>query len=251
MKGFVLLSEGRSGSSWLGSLTNTTGELGRFGEWPVSVLQTKPRLLRADDRCDMLLSAASTENGRFGIKIFPHHLKKWNYLFGRDLIQELRDRHEVALFVLERKDRLRQAISRVRAEMTQAWNHKSPKDRPEVYDYNRIAEAYFLIEENYAFWRAYLAMPGTDHHWYFYEDLLVDPMPYVNAVAAALDVTPPASVKSDFRIQRDDLTEQWVERFQREAGQHNLMEAQASASAPGRTLGSLIRFLQRKGNWRQ
>ena len=66
-------------------------------------------------------------------------------------------------------------------------------------------------------------------------------------MAQALDVEMPAKVESSRKVQRDGLTEEWVERFRAEAGRENVLEAAAMANTPRRNIRNLIRFFRRQG----
>ena len=248
MKGFLILSEGRSGTEWLRSMTNATGVLGTADEWlMVDVLDGPSSPAKASEHLDAVVARASTPNGRFGIKVFPHQLRISYHRYGNDFIRDLRAKHDVAVFVVERRDRMRQAVSFARAEMTAAWADNLKKKAAEVYDYQRICKAFFRIEEAYAFWRAYLGIHAIEHQRFYYEDLVGDPTPFIAAVAQTLDVEMPAKVESSRKVQRDGLTEEWVERFRAEAGRENVLEAAAMANTPRRNIRNLIRFFRRQG----
>ncbi|MDW9459916.1 hypothetical protein CN231_25340 [Sinorhizobium meliloti] len=116
MRGYLLLTEARSGSNWLGSLVNGAGNMGRSSEW------LSPKIHRLDTGAlswdaffQELLRKCSTPNGVFGSKIFPNQLFVTHEVYGRDFIQHCLAMHDVALVFLRRRDTLRQAISYARA----------------------------------------------------------------------------------------------------------------------------------------
>lgn len=243
LRGVAVLTEGRSGSSWLGSLTDATGVMGRSGEWlnPGYLGFELPRQYDALE--EAVLRKASTENGCFAVKLFPRHLIRSKDRCGRDFLLEIRKKHDLGFIVLERRDRLRQAVSFYRASVSRLWSsrHKGA-DAPVPYSFAGISQAFFQIEQSYAFWRAYLNLSELRHRQFVYEDLQQDPQPYLEAVAELLAVRVPATVPvSKYEVQRDDLTEDWVTRFRRDAGEKGAIEAIEEAPVR-RTLDNLARF---------
>lgn len=248
MRGFLLLSEGRSGTEWLCSMTNSTGIMGKAQEWlDVDVLDKMPSREHAAKYLDAVISKASTSNGRFAVKLFPRHLKHSHHRYGNDFIGACRAAHNTSIFVLERRDRLRQAISFARAEMTGAWTNDRAKKSYEVYDYQHICKCYFQIEESYAFWRSYLGIHGIEHQRFYYEDLLDDPTPFVRAAAQKLGLKQSQQSCSQRKMQRDSVTEEWVSRFQMTVGKENILAAAAKVHRPKRNIRNLIRFFRKQG----
>ncbi|MDX8482696.1 Stf0 family sulfotransferase [Mesorhizobium sp. VK24D] len=246
VKGVAVLTEGRSGSSWLGSLTNATGIMGCSGEWLKSAyLGLEPR--RYDVLEETVIRKSATENGRFAIKVFPRHLIWSKGKCGKDFLLEIRRNNDLGFILLERRDRLRQAISFYRASASRLWSirHKGA-GTPVEYSFAGISRAFFQIEQSYAFWRAYLNLSQLPYRQFVYEDLQPDPRPYVEAVAQLLDVPVPATVPvSPYAIQRDDLTEDWAKRFRQEAAEKGAIEAIEDEQVP-RTLDNLARFATKR-----
>lgn len=252
LRGVAVLTEGRSGSHWLGSLTNATGVMGRSEEWlNPGYLGFQPDSYDALEKA--VIGNSSTDNGRFALKVFPRHLAWSKGLCGKDFLFEIRRGNALGFILLERRDRLRQAISFYRASVSRFWTsrHKGA-DVAVAYSFAGISQAYFQIEHSYAFWRAYLTLSGLPYRQFVYEDLQPDPQPYLEAVAGFMDVPVPDAVPvSKLRIQRDDLTEEWVARFRQEVAEKGAIEAIEEVPVP-RTLDNLTRLmlkrpLKRKG----
>jgi LPS sulfotransferase NodH len=246
LKGVAVLTEGRSGSNWLASLTNATGVMGRSAEWlNSSYLGFDPRDYETLEQT--VVQKGTTENGRFSIKVFPRHLLWSKAKFGKDLLFEMRKRYDLSFVILERRDRLRQAISFYRARMSGVWTSRHKGEQASLaYDFAEISRAYFQIEQSYAFWRAYLSLPELGSLQFVYEELQDDPNPYVQAVAALLDVeAPEVRPVSSLRIQRDGVTEEWTARFREDAAKRGAIEVLADAPVP-RTFGNLVRFAQKR-----
>lgn len=114
------------------------------------------------------------------------------------------------------------------------------------YDFAGICQAYFLIEQSYAFWEAYLRIGNLTYDHFFYEDLLDDPRPYVESMARQLSVEmPEGEFKTNLRLQRDTHTEDWVERFQNDAKSKSPLAHLPENVAP-RNIDNLARFLLKK-----
>lgn len=244
LRGVAVLTEGRSGSNWLGSLTNATGLMGRSEEWlDPAYLGFEPLSYDALERA--VIEKGSTDNGRFGIKLFPRHLHWSKEKFGKDLLFEIRGKHDLGFVLLERRDRIAQAISFYRARMSGVWTsrHKGKANRGAVpYSFSDISQAYFQIDRSYAFWRSYLQLLALDFRQFVYEDLQQDPKPYLETVADFLGVPVPENTRdSKFTIQRDSVTEEWMMRFREDAAAKGASEAIEDMPVP-RTFDNLARF---------
>jgi LPS sulfotransferase NodH len=125
---------------------------------------------------------------------------------------------------LSRRNRLRQAISLVRAEATGVWSlsgaARPRSDGPEPeYDSAAIARALSEIDRQERAWRAELDEIGAPVLEILYEDLLAS---YEGSVKQTLEFLglpyagplPPPQL----RPQADPITEEWVERARRELG---------------------------------
>ncbi|WP_254634289.1 Stf0 family sulfotransferase [Mesorhizobium sp. GbtcB19] len=240
VKGVAVLTEARSGSSWLASLTNATGLMGHSREWlKPSHIGSGPRSYDALE--ETVLRKASTENGCFALKVFPRQLAWSKGRCGKDFLLEMRKQHDLGFITLERRDRLRQAISFYRASVSNTWTSGGAGPGVE-YSFAGISRAFFQIEQSYAFWRAYLDLSQWPSRHFVYEDLLADPQPYVEAVAELLGVPVPAYVPvSGFAVQRDELTEDWVARFRQTSAERGAIEAIEEPPVP-RTLQNFARI---------
>jgi LPS sulfotransferase NodH len=150
LRGVAVLTEGRSGSNWLGSLTNSTGLMGRSEEWlDPAYLGFEPLSYDVLERT--VIEKGATDNGRFGIKLFPRHLRWSREKFGKDFLFEIRGKHELGFILLERRDRIAQAISFYRARMSGVWTsrHKGKSTQGAVpYSFSDISQAYFQIDRS-------------------------------------------------------------------------------------------------------
>lgn len=248
MKGVALLTVPRSGSEWLGSLANAAGTMGRFGEWLDLYHHTvKPKSYHELERSVFKLGTSA--NGCFAIKLFPIHLRETYHRFGTDFLLEILTKHEIGLVLLERRDRLRQAISYHRGSVSKKWTSRLQGTGTEaVYNFAEILRSYAYLEHGYSFWSQYLTMLGLQPRHVVYEQLLENPAPFVEIVAAYMDVSPPLQYSpSTLSIQRDGLTEEWVARFRSEAKAEGIISLLLDDERPAaRTLSNLRRFLRRR-----
>lgn len=79
--------------------------------------------------------------------------------------------------------------------------------------------------DSYAFWQSYLELSGAQFMEFVYEELAADPAPFVNHLVAHMQVAPPAELRTSMAVQRDELTEQWIARFNEDRRSANLLAA--------------------------
>lgn len=247
VRGYLLLSEARSGSNWLGTLANNTGTMGHLEEWLLPhVLGIDPRRLSWQDLQDTVFKKAATPNNRFAIKIFSDQLVKTQRHFGLDFIAETCRSHETTLIFLHRRDRIGQAISLAKAHATQQWRSVQPASGIAKYDFERIFKYFVRIEKGYSFWKSYLPLCGVLYDEFVYEDLLAGQSAYLDNLAGKLAVTIPAPPTTTLRVQRDETTDEWTKRFRADLAHRNIVALVSEPDRPKRTIGNLCRFLKRK-----
>lgn len=244
MKGIFILTEGRSGSNWLGSLMKNTGVMGKPDEWlDPGILGSKPG--SAGDLVDAVLARASTENGRFAVKLFPRHLRLVQMEYGIDFVRECSRHHDIGMVRLSRADRMRQAISYARGLMTSQWTSQSKAKGKAEYSFKTISEAYFYIDRSEAFWDSYVAMSEKPAKRFVYEELMGNPLPFIKESAEILDVDFDHELKSELEIQRDASTEEWLQRFSEDLKTSSPLPYSNGRPA-SRTIHNLRRFFRRQ-----
>lgn len=246
MTGFLLLTEYRSGSNWVCSMTNRTQKMGKAEEWLLPSRQKKIHTSSPDEHAEIILTKSSTSNGVFAAKIFPNQLIYTNKKFGYDFIRKMFEEREASVFVLLRRDQVGQAISAHRAMQSGSWTAEKAQRRELHYNFNSICRQYFRIVESEMFWRSYLSLTGIPHQLFVYEDLLPDPSPYLRAVAGQLSLDVPVATESRITVQRDDLTEQWRTRFTEDARRLDVLNGYAARDVAHRNLGNLLRLLRKQ-----
>ncbi|MEZ5776770.1 MAG: Stf0 family sulfotransferase [Paracoccaceae bacterium] len=247
IKGYLILSEARSGTSWLASLANATGVMGQCKEWLGTEHYEKPVAEMAPEEFyAAVFDKASTENGRFAIKMFPRHLHYVRHTLGFDFVRRCVADHSVKIMCLTRRERLKQAVSFVRSIQTAQWASHTEKKGEERYDFEALCQAYFYIGRSYMYWESYLQLLGLPHETFVYEDLIGDPSAFMNPIREALEVDVNTDWKSNFRIQRDEMTEEWMSRFQSDAQKHDVVALSGFERPVGRSPRNLMKFLRKE-----
>jgi LPS sulfotransferase NodH len=253
MKSLLILSEMRNGSTWVGSLTNSTERLGVAKEWLHAQKLDGYGAAPADGHFEHVLSRSSTGNGVFAAKIFPYHLHDVRERFQYDFIETCIARSDTQIVLLERLDRVGAAISAARAFHTGQWsvptNGSGVADKSTEsvqYDRQAILRHMAYIGESMAFWKNYLSIRGLPYIPVFYEDIVQNPRAYVERVASAVGVDVDLDrVSSDlFQIQRDEISADWRRRFLEEG--KSLQSLYDLGPVYPRTAKNLLKFLTKK-----
>ena len=225
MRGTIVLSEGRSGTNWLGDLANSTNVLGIRDEWLAPVVNN---INYQDTSVDTLLSKitsmASTPNEIFLLKVFPYQLFDFYQLYKADPLKRIASKSDVQFIRLERRDRLAQAISYTKASQAKAWTSSEGGRGPLEYSFESICRFYFLIERSYSFWRSYTELNGMPTKVFIYEDLLPDGDDFVKALANHAEVSEYQGTSSPLQIQRDSVSGEWRSRFLEEIGDKEMLD---------------------------
>ncbi len=245
-KGYMILSEGRSGTTWLGSLANATGLLGNSQEWLRQEFHARPfRSMSPDAFFQKVMENGSTPNGAFAVKIFPGHLLAINRHFGFDFIQRCLKERDMRIILLTREDTMAQAVSFARGRQTDQWTSGAAAKADPIYDFDQICRFYFKIRESYEFWNSYVAIHGLSASRFIYERLVPDVTPFLRSIADFMGVELGRTPVSPLTVQRDDLNDQWIERFKHEIGNRNILGVVGEAPV-SRTSRNLMRFITKK-----
>lgn len=215
IRGYAICTSARSGSNLLCQYLASTGVLGHPLEYFNVVGR---RLLGYPDfpdepakQIDWILSVGATPNGIFGLKILPVQFDqvaksvRWTHLLPN-----------VQFVLLERRDRLGQAISAHRAEQTQQWRASWSTQGAAAYDGGQIYQRLVGVARDYARWNIFFARNGIDPTVIVYEDMIANPQFAVDQVARLFGCDGQARIahhRIDLTIQRDAITEEWRARF--------------------------------------
>lgn len=158
-----------------------------------------------------------TANGVFAVKLQPFEYGKYRATPMDPSTWGL----PITWVRLTREDRVRQAVSFVRAQQSAEWKSThGPSDSSElVYDAERITRIIGRCGQYVSFWEQVLASVDEPVLTVTYEELAAD---YVGTVRSVLTIlgeseveVPPAVI----RRQSDGLSDEWVARYRSEHGE--------------------------------
>jgi len=231
---YIIAATPRSGSYLLCEALERTGVAGMPHEYaPVDESQSWRKHYGFASHLEYFYQfrkLCTTPNGITGCKLM------WSQLAGlsTDVTRYVGMRRESDLERLEfflgrvgfvrlvRRDRLRQAISLIRAMQTEVWSSRyaTAEDSPLArYDREAITWALAKLSREYSLWQAFIANSGRPMIEIAYEDFSSD---YRQGAAAVLEFLGFDSIKvsgllpPQLRQQRDELTEKWVQRYRLE-----------------------------------
>lgn len=243
---YVLCATPRSGSTLLCGLLAATGAAGR----PNSFFRAEdlrgwaeawglpPGLDPESAEFDRAYLPAMEREGRagtgvFGLRIMWESLPEAACRLDRalgpsgDLPRRVEQAFGPALFVhLSRRDKVAQAVSRLRAEQSGVW-HRAPDGTilestgpaaPLRYDPDRIAELAAGLERDDAAWQGFFAAHGLHPLRLAYEDVSADPRAALGALLGALGLDPGLAGRVPIGTARlaDATSADWIARFRRD-----------------------------------
>lgn len=213
-RGYAICGEQRTGSTFLAQMLASTGRLGV----PREFFSVNPMRRYVDPnypadpeaQLGQVLPLGSTANGVYGLTVFTGHFDDARRIRWAERLPNL------AFVHLRRRDLLGQALSLVRAQQTDQYHSHRPKAGEPLYDRGRINEALVGLARTEARWRYWFARNGLDPLMLDYEDLAERPLEAVGRIAVLVGVSGEVTVDFDKvanRVQRDDQTEDWRQRF--------------------------------------
>lgn len=216
---YVLAFNARSGSSFLATLLSQTGKLGLCYEYFNSddIATYAVEIGACDIRhyIDRLRRLRQTDNSVFGVKVTHDQLAP---LIENRLLSV--GFGHLKFVYLKRHDLLRQALSLYRARKTKRWGPVPPDQNiPEGLvdlDEDEVSETMFYLLREQCNWERFFANSGVEVFRIYYEDFVHNPKETVTRIAEYLGVPGDIHVdvdKNPYKIQRDELTELWVERI--------------------------------------
>ncbi len=240
-RSYVLCSTPRTGSTLLCSLLQSTGCAGR----PESYFRAQDYDSRAaawgilqpdgsvafQGYLDCVLNQGTSANGLFAVRIMWETLSELI-----DRLQELglsgSDQKmleqafgPVKFVYLHRRDRLAQAISRLRAEQTNVWHVTSRSDLASAdsadvtYDRERLEQFVAESESHNAAWASWFERNRVDPLRVEYEDLAENGDRITRRVLSFVGAPSPAApTRSPNLRMADALSLEWAARFRAETG---------------------------------
>ena len=168
-----------------------------------------------------------TPNGVAGFKLMWEQVRRLALKLGYPANSQRFGFHEFATLVpettcfiwLTRRQRVRQAVSLVKAVQSQCWN-SAEQERFKgfyVFDYVALEKTTQMLEEHDAMWREFFEHNAIEPLEVVYEDVVHDRRAQLQRIAGFVGF--PFAVASDigdnqYRQQSEVLNELWVERFE-------------------------------------
>ena len=217
---YLICSVPRSGSNLMCELLSATGLAGAptelFNPGFMPVLKQHWGVETTEEYVDQLLARKTGPNGVFGAKV---GWGQYRTVFGDgDPRERLPNLH---LLFMTRRDRLRQAVSWVRAIQSRRWQsiQRGRPDGAVEFDPEHIARKLRRIARAEEAWRAMFERHGIEPFEMVYEDLVADQDRTLRGALEFIGVEPPARLDVEPTLGRlaDEVSEAWVERYRAEA----------------------------------
>jgi trehalose 2-sulfotransferase len=185
------------------------------------------------DYLQQLIAATSTPNGVFGVKTMWHSVQDTLAVYARTMpeLASLPLHEQIAALLhhpkylfITRSDKLRQAISLVKASQTNIWilwpGDAAPKAAAEPrYDPAAIEEQLNTIIWVEQVWESFFSVSGIQPYRVIYEDLVERYEAVILDILRYLDISVPPgfAVPAPVTVQQaDKISEEWVQRFTNE-----------------------------------
>jgi len=122
---------------------------------------------------------------------------------------------------LERRDRVAQAVSLLKADIGGRLHSVNPEGRAvsvDEYDADKIAFNVGHVARNERWFREIAERLGKPAPVFFYEDICADPAKFVADIGALMGFATPAGFAPEVELQvmRDEVSQAWIERFRAE-----------------------------------
>ena len=231
----IVCTTPRSGSTLLCALLASSGVGGRPESW-----------YRAEDRSEYeadwgvppgdhlaflksAIKAGSDESGTFGLRLQAASLSpflaelraNFGNLPDRDLLKHAFG--PCTFIFIRRNDDVAQAVSRLKAEVSQVWHldgtEPPPRGEP-AYDAARLDEFRLEAAEGNSAWEAWFAAQGIAPIRLVYEAFVTDPAGQVRMLLtrSGLPPRPDRQITAANRKMADSSSEAWASRYRRERG---------------------------------
>lgn len=228
---YIVCSVPRSGSSFFCETLRATGALGRpveyFSRSNERTYRSRLGAASVRDYVQKLVAEMTAFGSVFGAKIMYRDLERLLAgLRSEAALPEARDRDlleaaipGVRMIWLTRRNKIRQAVSFVRARQTQSWAwHDEPVAAPR-YDYALLDSALSELEGQEARWRSFFSRNHIAPLVVVHEDFVSRAVEAVEHVLEFLEIPHqalPGAQEAWTLRQSDTLSEEWARRFEEE-----------------------------------
>ncbi|SCA57913.1 hypothetical protein MTBPR1_70185 [Candidatus Terasakiella magnetica] len=225
---YILCTAPRCGGTLLGSLLQETGKMGMPHEY-FHLQENTPELaqnwgLEAPVETARYIQTAlkkrTSENGVFGLKA---HFSQFGPLLRKAPFQEFLKTTKAYIHIT-RKDLLAQAVSYAIAHQTRHWSSLQPSQTEAKYDEEMIEKCLNDILNQNTAWQKFFALNNIAPITLSYEQLLEDTNHHCQKICKAVgveDVAPFKLESSPLAKQRNQMNEDWIERFRKSKNSFN------------------------------
>ncbi|SDP78052.1 LPS sulfotransferase NodH [Phyllobacterium sp. YR620] len=217
-KTIIVASEERSGSELFCEMMGQTGVLGRPSEyfntpWMRTFVKDYPS--EVAEQIQIAHRVGVTPNGCFAVK-----LHSWHFDLISPTLKFSKAFPNPSFVRLTRADLLSQAISLSRARQSGQFHGHMPSEKEPIFSIVEIQRCLQEIITARARWSLYFARNNAPVVHILYENFTVNPKHYLTKVGDLVSESLNRNLKLKPRmvVQRDERTNEWRERFVKEAG---------------------------------
>jgi LPS sulfotransferase NodH len=220
----IFCTSPRTGSSALCSALWQTDLAGRPDEYlgPLTRARYEASWGTSDDAgyFSRVLEFGTTSNAVFSVKVHAEHLPRVTPWRGLEPFSAVAGA-AVQFFWLRRRDRVRQAVSLYRAQLSHRYRRQgaeAPAGDPTPFDYARIDACLKQSERDARRWRrVFAALRVTPVQLHYEDHVERDYATTVVGILRSLGIEiGPDTIKTEYRKQADEASEELVQRFRRE-----------------------------------
>jgi LPS sulfotransferase NodH len=206
----------RSGSTYLSTLMESTGQLGNCLELlnfeDIELRGGRPSFGCLTEYLEEAIKRHSSKTGVFSMKGDLYHYLP---LIKKGLIRS--GLRQVCFVYLTREDVLAQAVSAFRAIQTGEWSSLHSRRAEPKFDAEGILEQMDILLHMMARWELIFALLDLKPIRITYETLVAQPTETVQNLAKSLGVTVNGTTHSPLAIQRDELSANWTNQIRKVA----------------------------------
>lgn len=217
-KVLIILFASRAGSNFFGQLLSSTGWFNEIGEsfapHTLAKIQRKNGLRDTHDAVQWMIDNRGTPDA-FGFKAGFYLLAAAAEV---GFLSEVIDRAQFVL--LRRRDRVAQAVSRVKGKLSGQMHSLQPSGRlltDDDYDGEMIAAHFKRTVQADDDLAEMVTRLGKTAPLVYYEDICTRPQEHVAQICGLMGLPMPADYEPEAKVRlnilRDELSQRWVERF--------------------------------------
>jgi len=232
-KSLMVATLPRSGSTYFCIRLWQTGVLGAPMEYPnFGTMKTLFSRLQSKDWVDYwrkVKRLRTSPNGVFGYKMFISNMME----IGREHSSLLKEFAPDYVVYLTRKNVVDQALSYHRAIKTRAWFGGVQEQVSPAYNKEEIIDAVKQVKRQHVFWENIFSVTEANVYRTTYEDFLEQPEVIIEDIVNMIGVEQDKASRLDIPmigIQRDEVTDDWRQRFLDEVDVDSIKVKQVSIS---------------------